>query len=47
MPDKDDSMFELGFSMGVDEINNTMPARHTLNNNDPGALDMADAESKR
>ena len=46
MPDKDDSMFELGFSMGVDEINNynTMPARHTLNNNDPGALDMADHE---
>ena len=45
---EDDSMFELGFSMGVDDINNynTQPARHTLNSGvDRDPLDGNDGEA--
>ena len=41
-------MFELGFSMGVDDINNynTQPARHTLNSGvDRDPLDGNDGEA--
>ena len=45
-----ESMFELGFSMGVDDINqyNTQPARHTVANT-AEPLDLAEgaAEEKR
>ena len=44
-------MFELGFSMGVDDINqyNTQPARHTVHANAAEPLDIGDgaAEQKR
>ena len=45
-------MFELGFSMGVDDINNynTQPARHTLNagvDGDPLDGNDGEADAKR
>lgn len=46
-----DSIFELGFSMGVDDMNqyNTQPARHTVAAGAAEPLDLGDgvAEQKR